>query len=263
MKIIFMGRKPGAVKALEFLLGTGAKVLGVVCRKDIESLHWRERLYDFALKNGLPVLDDADLYSAVKGEMPLEIDISDVDVVISYLFWKRIKQPLIQLPKVGVINFHPAPLPDFRGVGGYNAAILEGLSYWGVSAHFIDEGFDTGDLIKVERFEIDAGKHTAFSLEQLTQGYLLRLFKEVISALLAGGRLSRRKQGEGRYISKSEFENLRRISEEDTPEAIDRKIRAFWYPPYPGAYIEKNGKKFLIANEFVLKEAGKFYHGAQ
>ncbi len=53
---------------------------------------------------------------------------------------------------MGCLNFHPAPLPDFRGLGGYNVAILEGLPEWGVSSHFVDEHFDTGDLVDVERF---------------------------------------------------------------------------------------------------------------
>ena len=73
-------------------------------------------------------------------------------MVISFLFWRLIREPLISLGRIGCLNFHPAPLPDFRGLGGYNVAILEGLREWGVSCHFVDEGFDTGDLVEVERF---------------------------------------------------------------------------------------------------------------
>ena len=64
---------------------------------------------------------------------------ADVDLVVSFLFWNRIREPLISLGRIGCLNFHPAPLPDFRGVGGYNVAILEGLREWGVSCHFVDE----------------------------------------------------------------------------------------------------------------------------
>ena len=42
------------------------------------------------------------------------------------------------LGRIGCLNFHPAPLPDLRGVGGYNVAILEGMREWGVSCHFVD-----------------------------------------------------------------------------------------------------------------------------
>ena len=90
---------------------------------------------------------------------------ADVDVVVSFLFWNLIREPLISLGRVGCLNFHPAPLPDFRGVGGYNVAILEGLPEWGVSCHFVDEHFDTGDLVAVERFPIDPDAETALSLD--------------------------------------------------------------------------------------------------
>ena len=33
---------------------------------------------------------------------------------------------------------------------------------------------------------------------------------------------------------------------------IDRKIRAFWFPPYDGAYIKLNGTKYSLANSFIL-----------
>lgn len=164
------------------------------------------------------------------------------------------------MPKIGCINLHPAPLPDFRGVGGYNFAIYENLSFWGVSAHFVDESFDTGDIIKVRKFDINPEKETAFSLEQKSQYFLLDLFKEVIDTVLEGGTLPRTPQGEGRYIAKQDFEKLQKIEPSDTLAEIEKKIRAFWYPPYKGASIEIQGRKFTIIDERLLREIGETYH---
>ena len=36
-------------------------------------------------------------------------------------------------------------------------------------------------------------------------------------------------------------------------EDLDTKIRAFWFPPYDGAYVEINGKKYTLVNEEILK----------
>lgn len=33
---------------------------------------------------------------------------------------------------------------------------------------------------------------------------------------------------------------------------IDTKIRAFWFPPYDGAYVMMNGKKYTLVNDFIL-----------
>lgn len=124
-----------------------------------------------AAGRGIPTTTDKLLYEALEGHaapetLPFSID--KIDLVISLLFWKRIRKPLIQLPRIACINFHPAPLPEFRGIGGYNVAILEDLPYWGAAVHFVDESFDTGDLIDVRHFDIDASRETAFSLEQKT-----------------------------------------------------------------------------------------------
>ncbi len=97
----------------------------------------------------------------------------------------------MSLGRLGCLNFHPAPLPDFRGLGGYNVAILEGLAQWGVSCHFVDESFDTGDLVEVERFPIDPAAATAFSLDLESQERLFELFTRVMAPLLDGRELPR------------------------------------------------------------------------
>ena len=33
---------------------------------------------------------------------------------------------------------------------------------------------------------------------------------------------------------------------------IDTKVRAFWYPPYDGAYIIKNNVRYTLVNKKIL-----------
>ncbi len=257
MDVIFLGKKPGASLALEFLIEQGFNVLFVCAILEDKRLHWHNPLKDTVKKHNIKIVSEDLIYEELQ-------KVRGVDLVVSYLFWEKIKEPLITGPKYGCINFHPAPLPDFRGVGGYNIAIYEKLKEWGVSAHFVDQDFDTGDIIKVNRFPINSEELTAFSLEQTTQDYLLELFKEVMLEFkLKKSGVPRRKQGNGRYIDRSEFERIRRITNKDSQEEIERKIRAFWYPPYEGAYVEIDGRRYTLVNEFVLKEAAKYYHGSK
>ncbi len=262
MRVIFMGRKPSASEALRYLVAKGVDVALVVAPPEDKPVHWRPRLADTARRYGIPTVRDEDIYACIAdGKEELQgVRLGDVDLVISFLFWKKIKRPLIDLPRLGCINFHPAPLPEFRGLGGYNFAIYEGMKYWGVSAHFVDDSFDTGDIIKVRRFEIDPEKETAFSLEQKTQDYLLDLFEEVIEELREKGDLPRVPQGRGRYISREDFERLRRVRQEDSLEEVKRKIRAFWYPPYMGACVEIGGEEFTLVSREILEEIGRMYH---
>jgi methionyl-tRNA formyltransferase len=160
---------------------------------------------------------------------------------------------------MGCLNFHPAPLPDFRGLGGYNVAILEGLGEWGVSCHFVDERFDTGDLVEVERFPIDADAETAFSLDLQSQARLVRLFERVMQRALAGEELPRKPQGQGRYVTREEFESLRVVRPGDD---VERKLRAFWYPPHPGAVVEVDGRRLTLVDERLLAEVAEVYRDA-
>ena len=144
MRVVFMGKsKRSAVLALDWLVERGVEVPAVVAPEPDETLHEQQRLDLAARRHGLALVSEEELYA----DPPAE-----VDAVVSYLFWNLIREPLLSLGSIGCLNFHPAPLPDYRGVGGYNVAILEGLPAWGVSCHFVDERFDTGDLVEVERF---------------------------------------------------------------------------------------------------------------
>jgi methionyl-tRNA formyltransferase len=197
--------------------------------------------------HGLPLVTDEEL----SGSPP-----DDVDLVLSFLYWKRIREPLLSLGRIGCLNFHPAPLPDMRGVGGYNVAVLEGMSEWGVSCHFVEADFDTGDIVEVERFPVDPDTATAFSLDLESQERLYGLFQRVLRRALADEDLPRTPQGEGRYVDRAEFEALRRVRPGDD---LDRKLRAFWYPPYPGAVLEVDGRELTLVDEGLLADMADAY----
>lgn len=239
--------KRSAARALDWLAGEGCEVVAVVASEPDRFTREEQRVDLVAERHGLPLVTDDELYAD-----PPE----DVDVVISFLFWKLIREPLVSLGRIGCLNFHPAPLPDLRGLGGYNIAILEGMSEWGVSCHFVDEDFDTGDLVEVERFPIDPDSETAFSLDLESQERLLGLFQRVMARALAGEELPRTPQGRGRYVDRAELEELRRVRPGDD---LDRKLRAFWYPPYPGAVVELDGRELTLVDEQLLAEVAEAY----
>ncbi len=243
-----MGKsKRSAVRALEHLLETGWEVPAVVAPEPSPAAAEPQRLDLTARRLGIPLVTDDDLYAGIH-------DLGEVDLVVSFLFWKRIRGPLIRLPRLGCINFHPAPLPDMRGIGGYNVAILEGWREWGVSSHYVDEDFDTGDLVQVDRFPIDADEETALSLDLKSQEVLLANFRSVTDRLREGEQLPRVPQGEGRYVTRDEMEELRRVRRDDDRALVDRRIRAFWYPPHDGATLDLAGQTVTLVDRRRLEE---------
>jgi methionyl-tRNA formyltransferase len=89
-----------------------------------------------------------------------------------------------------------------------------------------------------------------------SQEHLYELFKQVMRRVLAGEELPRSPQGEGRYVSHEEFEAMRRVQPGDD---VDRKLRAFWYPPHPGALVEVDGRELTLVDEQLLAELARLY----
>jgi phosphoribosylglycinamide formyltransferase-1 len=52
------------------------------------------------------------------------------------------------------VNVHPALLPAFPGLGAIEQALDHGVKVAGVTVHFVDEGVDSGPIIKQEPFEL-------------------------------------------------------------------------------------------------------------
>lgn len=248
-RVLFLGRKPGASKALKYLLKKGIKV-NLVLGSAEET--FKDALYLTAKEKNITFIsDDKKLYEMIAQKHKLT---RNVDLVISYLYGKKIKQPLIDVPKLGCINFHPAPLPDYKGRAGYNTAILEGKKEYGVSVHFIDsEKLDSGPIIKVLRFPVSENEN-AMTLYEKTQKKLLTLFKQTVPLFLSGDKISVVENKGGLFLNRQELENLKIVDlEKESPELINKKIRAFFFPPYTGAKINISGQEFTLVNDQILK----------
>lgn len=245
MKIIYMGRKKQSVDLIKWTLDQGIEIVAVCTDSQFENSPTAK----YARELGIPVI------SMEEAEEYVTSHPGEIDLAVSYLYWRRIKKPLIEGPNYGCINFHPAILPDWKGCGGYNIAILKKLSQWGVTAHYVDETIDTGKIIKVNLFDFDYKTATAQSLERVTQEELMNLYKEVLLEVKEKGRLETLKvdNSKGTYISRKQMNDMKKITEEDLEsEDLDVKVRAFWFPPYDGAYIEKNGKKYTLVDKEIL-----------
>ena len=182
------------------------------------------------------------------------------EIGLAYHYHSMINKDLLQFPKNGIINFHPAPLPEHKGVSACTYAILHKYTQWGVTAHYMDEGFDTGPIIKVQNFNIDNCDCSSIVLQRINYRHLLNLFKEIVD-ILASGVIPASKQQEetGHYYSRKHLEEDKVISVTDSKDIINHKIKSMWFPPYHGANITIDGEKFTLVNERILEELEEMY----
>ena len=174
-------------------------------------------------------------------------------VLVSYLYKRKVSERELYGFDLA-LNFHPAPLPEYRGFAPYTFGILNGETEWGVSCHHMTAEIDAGPLVEVRRFKIEDPENvTAAGLKDQTMPHLKRLYQDVLERVARGEELPRLENEGGVYYSKEMFEEARLTYNEtgiprgDPYDIVDATARAFWCPPHPG--LEWRG--FTIAPKCV------------
>jgi folate-dependent phosphoribosylglycinamide formyltransferase PurN len=66
-----------------------------------------------------------------------------------------LKEEILAVPEIGIINRHASLLPHFRGRLASWWSHAEELHEYGVTIHFVDKEIDSGSIIMQKKFEID------------------------------------------------------------------------------------------------------------
>lgn len=176
---------------------------------------------------------------------------------ISARFSRIIPISIITSFRNGIINFHGGLLPEYGGLYSTCHSILEDSKYGGGTIHYIDEGIDTGEIIKRCEVEISANE-TSFSLFEKTQLALFENFQQVFPSLLKG---EKPKNPYPKNIGRNYFDKNSLVGKKEIEfnlinmEEIYRKVRAFDFPGHEPAYINFNGEKiFLTTQDFFKKQ---------
>lgn len=77
------------------------------------------------------------------------------DLFVSMSFNQIFRKDIINLPRLGTINCHAGKLPFYRGRNILNWALINDENSFGITVHYIDEGIDTGDIIKQNSYPIN------------------------------------------------------------------------------------------------------------
>jgi len=149
IKSVFMGTPDFALPSLKWIYENTDLQL-IVTKEDKINARGKKivlsAVKEFALENEISYiqpssLKDESVYNKLK-----EID-PDLIVVVAY--GKIIPKNIIDLPKLGIINVHSSILPKYRGASPIHSALINGDDKTGVSIMFINEGLDTGDVLKI------------------------------------------------------------------------------------------------------------------
>lgn len=148
MRILFMGTPDFARSILEKLHKDGENIVAVVTQPDKP---WGRKqiltpppVKQYAMENGLPVYQPVTLKDGAFAE---ELSQIDPDLIIVAAYGKILPTYVLDYPKYGCINAHASILPRWRGAAPIQRAIMAGDRLSGVTAMYMAQGLDTGDMI--------------------------------------------------------------------------------------------------------------------
>jgi len=104
-----------------------------------------------------------------------------VELVVLAGYMHLLTAPFLQRFPGRIVNVHPSLLPAFPGMHAIADALAAGVPTTGVTIHSVDEGLDTGDVIRQEEVPVEPRE----TLEGRIHAVEHRLLPEVVSDLCA------------------------------------------------------------------------------
>lgn len=166
----------------------------------------------------------------------------DVMASVNYLF--IIDERIIKLAKKLCFNVHGSLLPKYRGRAPHVWAIINNERETGITAHVIDQGCDTGDILKQIKVKIDSEDTGASILEKYKVLYI-PLVEKILSDFNDNFlTFVRQDESKATYFGKRTPDDGR-IDWNWSVERIINWVRAQAHP-YPGSFTYYKNTKIII-----------------
>ena len=146
------------------------------------------RALERAARAGIPAaafaLDDYPDRAARDAAMAAWLEQHGVDLVVCAGYMHLLTTAFLDRFPGHIVNTHSAPLPAFPGAHPIEDVLAAGVPETAATVHYVDEGVDTGAVIRAERVPVLPGD-TADSLRARVQAVEHRLLPEVVRELIA------------------------------------------------------------------------------
>jgi len=259
-KILIIGMPDLVLYCISALKRARKNIVGVITSPVGDATY--DYMKDFLAQHRLLHLENTKNFKDEKLLQQVRALKPDIALVCSFNF--LLPKELYEIPKFGTINFHPSLLPDYRGANPYFHVLNNDEKQTGITMHFMDETFDTGDIIKQVPIEI-LDNDTMGSLFTRMNEVTAQLCVETIDRLEKGETLPRIKQN--KVVDYKKAPKIRQDSDDVRIDwtkpinDIERFIRAL--NPFFGAisYYNDTPIKFWSVEMIENKSAGNLPAG--
>ena len=253
MRIVFCGTGDIGLPSLKALADSPRhEVVGVITQPDRPAgRDMRPRppaVKTEALARGIAVAQPERIrkdYSALAAWSP--------DLMVVAAYGQILPVEVLTIPPLGCLNLHASLLPRHRGASPIQASILAGDAETGMTAMYMDEGLDTGDILLMRKTPIFPNE-TAGGLHDRLAGLAPEVLLDSLE-LLEKGSAPRLPQDSAlaTYAPKLGKQDGR-LDWREPAELLARKVRAM--NPWPGASTRLAGGILKIHLAQESGEAG-------
>ncbi|MBW6488196.1 methionyl-tRNA formyltransferase [Sulfurimonas sp.] len=256
MKVIFMGTPDYAGHILEKIINKKNIEVAAVYTQPDKPVGRKKVLTPpivktIALKNNIAIYQPSRLREA---DVVTELKKIEYDYIVVAAYGQILPKEILN--HAPCINLHASILPHYRGASPIQQTLLSGDTKTGVTAMLMDEGLDTGDIIKIKEIDVDASEMAESLFERLTEAAC----ELTIDVLENFNTYTPIKQDD------SASSHCTKITKQDgevvfeDAQSLFNKYRAF--TPWPGIYLSsglKLKKIELLENE-SQNDGGKILH---
>lgn len=166
------------------------------------------------------------------------------ELLVSWFWVTQLPKSLLDLAPRGALGVHPSLLPRHRGPDPYFAAIDAGDEETGVSAHLLDEHYDTGALLGRRAIRIEP-TWNAWKLAKALDRPSLALLRDVVRAYADNRPPRPEPQNDARATAAPlPTDDDLEIRWSDSAARIARRVRAA--APWPGAFTDVGGEIVVL-----------------
>lgn len=249
--VVFFGSGPVAAQSLKLLLAD-FEITAVVTKPRPSHHRGDFPVISLAEQHNLPmytVTNKQDL-SGLIASKPFQTETAvliDFGIIVS--------QDVIDYFPKGIINSHFSLLPEWRGADPITFAILSGQKKTGVSLMLIDEGMDTGKIIRQKSWPISDKATTPILTQELIQ-LSYELLKTDVDSYLAGSLPARNQPHPDRATYSRKLTKEDGVMDFSKPaEVLEREVRAFI--EWPKSHTNLAGIDVIITSASVSKYSGE------
>ena len=150
MRILLVGQAAFAAEVLQRLEAAGETIAGVVCPPDAPGKP--DPLKQAAEARGVPVQQFRSLKTP---EARRAFEEARADLAALVYVTQIVPEPLLRLPRLTSICFHPSLLPRYRGGSAIAWQLIRGETRTGVTVFWPDAGIDTGPVLLQREAPVD------------------------------------------------------------------------------------------------------------